>query len=218
MDLAHKYISIEGPMCVGKTELAQLLAKRLNGRTVLESAENPFLERFYTDMENYAFRTQMFFLLTRYEQQREILQMHLFEQCVITDYLFDKNRIFAYLTLSDDELLIYDKVYRLISKSIPKPDLVIYLQASTRVLQKRIRSKGRPFERYVSQDYLFEMNKCYNTFFLGYEDAPLLVVNTDNVDFTDSKELEGLIDEMKRLNYGKRYYAPNLDMRRLKIR
>ena len=165
-------------------------------------------------MENYAFKTQVFFLLSRYEHQREILQMNLFERCVITDYLFDKNRIFAYLTLSDDELILFERIYRLLSRGVPKPDLVVYLQASTKTLMKRIRERGKPFERYISQDYLFEMNKCYNTFFLEYDEAPLLVVNTDNVDFTRPEELERLIAEMKSLTHGKRYYAPNLDMRR----
>lgn len=209
MNLRHKYISIEGAIGAGKTSLAQILAERTRSKLVLERLEeNPFLSRFYEDRMKYSFQAQLFFLLTRYGQQRELLQQDLFYDCVICDYLFAKDRIFAYLNLTEDELLLYEHIYDFLDDAIPKPDLVIYLQASTDVLMERIKRRGREYERKISQEYIRDLNERYNSFFFHYSQAPLLVVNTDNLDFIhDERDLMELVEEIRRMKGGKEYYV-----------
>lgn len=208
MDLHHKYIAIEGAIGAGKTSLTQLLAERTRAKLVLERLEeNPFLPRFYEDKSKYAFQMQLFFLLNRYSQQRELLQQDLFYDCVICDYLFAKDRIFAYLNLNEDELLLYERIYDFLDGVIPRPDLVIYLQASTDILMERIKRKGREYEKSISEGYLRDLNERYNSFFFHYSQTPLLVVNTDNLDFlNDERDLMDLIDEIRRMKGGKEYY------------
>lgn len=215
MDLRHKYIAIEGSIGVGKTSLAKLLAEKLEGRVILEMMEeNPFISKFYSNREKYAFQTQLFFLLNRYQQQRGLLQRELFDKCVICDYLFAKDRIFAYLNLDDDELNLYERIYQFLDEEIPKPDLVIYLQASVTMLLERIRKRGRNYEREASEEYLAEVNRSYNDFFFHYASTPLLVVNTDSIDFVNNEDdLEDLINEMKRMKSGTQYYVPVLHKR-----
>ncbi len=208
MNLHHKYISIEGAIGAGKTTLAQLLAERTRARLVLEQLEeNPFLAKFYEDKAKYAFQSQLFFLLNRYGQQRELLQQDLFYDCIICDYLFSKDRIFAYLNLSEDELLLYEHIYEFLNEAIPRPDLVVYLQASTDILMERIKRRGRDYEKRITQEYVRELNERYNSFFFHYSQTPLLVVNTDNLDFIhDDKDLMDLIEEIRRMRGGKEYY------------
>ncbi len=207
--LRHRYIAIEGSIGAGKTSLANILAEMSQSKLVLEDLEeNPFLPKFYQDMENYAFQMQLFFLLSRYSQQRGLLQQDLFYDCVISDYLFAKDRIFAYLNLDEDELILYEKIYGFLNEAIPKPDLVIYLQASTDVLIDRIKRRGRPYERNITWDYLRELNERYNSFFSYYSQSPLLVVNTDSLDFINNEEdLLDLVEEIKRIRGGKEYYV-----------
>jgi deoxyguanosine kinase len=209
MNLRHKYIAIEGSIGAGKTSLAQLLAERAKARLVLERLEeNPFLPRFYEDRSKYAFQSQIFFLLTRYSQQRELLQQDLFYDCVICDYLFAKDRIFAYLNLNEDELLLYERIYEFLDDAIPKPDLVVYLQTGTDILMERIKRRGRDYERKISEEYVRELNERYNSFFFHYSQTPLLVVNTDNLDFiNDERDLVNLMEEIRRMKGGKEYYA-----------
>ena len=174
-----RYIVVEGPIGVGKTTFVNLLAEVFQAETVLERAEeNPFLSKFYGDTNKFAFQTQIFFLLTRYQQQQEILQTELFRQNIISDYLFAKDRIFAYLNLSEDELVLYEWIYQLLDQRVVKPDLVIYLQAPVQVLLKRIRKRALWYEKEMDQEYLEKVSKAYNTFFFHYKDTPLLVVNT----------------------------------------
>jgi len=208
MDLRHRYISIEGAIGAGKTSLAKILAEMAGAKLVLEQPEdNPFLQRFYENMEKYAFQMQLFFLLSRYSQQRELVQQDLFYDCVISDYLFAKDRIFAYLNLDEDELILYEHIYELLNEAIPRPDLVIYLQASTNVLMERIKSKGRTYERKISEKYMRELNERYNSFFSYYSLSPLLVVNTDNLDFTNNQsDLMDLIKEVQNMKGGREYY------------
>jgi len=208
--LEGKYIVIEGTIGVGKTSLARELSREINGKLVLEkSEENPFLEKFYTNAEEYAFQTQIFFLLSRYRQQQKILQRELFKRAVVCDYLFTKDRIFAYLNLNEDELGLYNHLEPLLAKRIPAPDLVIYLQASTSVLIKRIKNRGKQYEMEISEKYIEDLNKAYNHFFFLYKDSPLLFVDTDQIDFVHSRiDLNDLIKTIKDMRGGTQYYKP----------
>ncbi|MFQ5881135.1 MAG: deoxynucleoside kinase [Candidatus Methylomirabilales bacterium] len=204
------YLAVEGPVGVGKTSLAELLAQHLQARAVLEVAEeNPFLKDFYRDMRRYAFQTQLYFLLTRYRQQQEILQFDLFRQRLVSDYLFVRDRIFAYLTLDDHELALYEKIHSLLESRIPKPDFIIYLQADVEALYKRIAIRGREYERGIPQDYLKDLVEAYNHFFFHYTETPLLVINTTDIDFVKRKEdLKDLITQVQTLRRGTQYYVP----------
>ena len=205
-----KYIAIEGPIGVGKTSLARLLAEEFGGRTLLEEVEsNPFLPRFYAEPKKYAFQTQLFFLLCRYQQQKEMVQQELFDSVVVSDYLFAKDRIFAYLNLDENELGLYEQVYRLLDTRIPKPDLVIYLQASTEVLFDRIEKRAIEYESTLSREYLERLVDAYNRYFFYYNETPLLTVNTSNIDFVESKEdLTDLVREIREMKGGSQHYIP----------
>lgn len=204
------YVAVEGAIGVGKTSVVTRLAERLDAATVLEEVgQNPFLKDFYDGKGGAPFQVELFYLLSRYRQQQELLQRHLFQQVTLSDYVFDKSKLFAYLTLDDNELLIYDKLYCLLSESVPLPDLVVYLQAPTEVLLRRIRQRGRPEEEALSQDYLAEVNRAYNHFFFHYTRTPLLVVNTAEVDFVHRDEdLEDLLKQIRSMGKGTQYYVP----------
>ncbi|MFH1010671.1 MAG: deoxynucleoside kinase [bacterium] len=205
-----RYIVIEGVIGVGKTSLAQLLTERLHGRLVLERPEeNPFLESFYLDPRRYAFQTQLFFLLSRYRQQQELPQPDFFHPILVADYLFAKDKIFAYITLSEVELLLYERVWEILEPRIRKPDLVIYLQSSTERLMQNIRLRNRPYESPISKEYIRTLNEAYNQFFLHYNDTSLLIVNATRLDFVKSREdLESLTREITRERTGKTFYNP----------
>jgi deoxyadenosine/deoxycytidine kinase len=205
-----RYIAIEGPIGVGKSSLAELLARELGGKTLLEEVEeNAFLPKFYGDMKKYAFQTQLFFLLSRYQQQKDMFQPELFKTSVVSDYLFAKDRIFAYLTLDENELCLYEQVYRLLDTRIPKPDLVIYLQASTDVLLDRIGRRNFEYEKGVKDEYLEKLIDAYNRYFFYYSDTPLLVVNTTEIDFVNNPEdLANLVKEIKSMKGGSQHYIP----------
>ena len=205
-----RYIAIEGPIGVGKTTLAELLAEQFGAKTLLEEVDtNPFLPKFYEDPKKYAFQTQVFFLLSRYQQQRELSQYDLFKNSVVSDYLFAKDRIFAYLNLDDDELALYEQLYRLIDARITKPDLVIYLQASSKVLIERIKKRGKDYEQGITEQYLERLVDAYNRYFFYYKETPLLVVNTSAIDFVNNREdREDLIKEIDSVKGGVQYYIP----------
>jgi len=205
-----QYIVIEGVIGVGKTSLAKLLAEEMDARVVLEEVEeNPFLPDFYRQPEQYAFQTQIFFLLSRYRQQQEFPQQDLFHRKVISDYLFDKDKIFAYINLSEKELSLYERLWTLLRRDIPQPDLVIYLQANTETLMHRIRERGRPFEKTISPEYIQRLNEAYSYFFFHYTDSPLLVVNTARIDFVHNPEdLRDLLLQIRKPHTGTTYYVP----------
>ena len=205
-----RYIVIDGPIGVGKTSLATLLAPELNARIIFERAEeNPFLTDFYKDPVRFRFQTQIFFLMSRYAQQEEFSQHDLFNQVTISDYLFAKDRIFAYLNLNDHELALYDQIFKMLEPKIVKPDLVIFLQADTETILRRIKQRGRPFEKEVSRDYIESVNEAYNHYFFRYSDTPLLVINTSDIDFVHNPEdLDDLIRQVLSMRQGTLYYVP----------
>jgi len=204
------YLALEGPIGVGKTTLAQVLARELNARLILEDGEqNPFLARFYEDPEKYAIPVQLYFLLTRYNQQRELIQRPLLEQATVADYLFAKDRIFANLNLAPDELVLYEQVYKLLDSRMAKPDLVVYLLARVEVLAERLRRRNRDFERDISYEYLERVSTAYRDFFFYYDEAPLLVVDTSEIDFVNNpSDLADLIREIDRAGQGVQHYVP----------
>ncbi len=208
--LHTRYLVTEGPIGVGKTSLTSLLADELNARLILERAEdNPFLPDFYKNSTRYRFQTQMFFLLSRFSQQQEMIQPDLFTRITISDYLFDKDRIFAYLTLDEHELPLYEQVYKILEPKIVKPDLVIFLQADTDMLLRRIRQRGRSFEKEINHDYIAAVNEAYNNFFFHYNDTPLLVINTSDIDFVHRREdLDDLLKQIMNMKQGTQYYVP----------
>lgn len=205
-----KYIVVEGPIGVGKTSLAKILASEFRARSVFERVEdNPFLAKFYEDPQTYGFQNQIFFLLSRYQQQRELSQQELFREGTVADYLFAKDRIFATLNLSSDELALYQRLYGLLDPRVPKPDLVVYLQATAEVLYKRLKKRDKFYERNVTLEYLREVAQAYNQFFFRYEESPLLVVNTSEIDFVASSEdLADLIKEINNMGSGTQHYIP----------
>lgn len=207
--LPFRHIAVEGPIGVGKTSLVDLLAKRFRGTKVLEDAANPFLDDFYKDKRGAAFRCQLFFLLSRHDQQRGVAQRDLFTELVLADYTFAKDKIFAYLTLDDSELMIYNRLYELLQDTIPRPDLVIYLQANQETLLRRIRKRGRAYEKAISPDYLQELSEAYAHYFYRYDETPLLVVNTNGIDFVHTPDhFEALVEQIAGAQKGTQYYAP----------
>jgi deoxyguanosine kinase len=208
-DLKFPYIALEGPIGVGKTTLAKVLAKKLGSTLLLEDLQNPFLPDFYSGRKGASFQCQLFFLLTRYQQQQQLVQRSLFDTRVVADYIPKKDKIFAHLNLNDSELVLYEKMYSILMDNVPKPDAVIYLQATTDTLIKRIRSRSRDYEKRISDEYIDELNKAYNFFFFRYTETPLLIVNTNDVDFERSAdELDHLIGQVNRLERGVLLYAP----------
>jgi deoxyguanosine kinase len=210
--MPFQYIAIEGPIGAGKTSLAERLASRLDAATVLEDNENPFLADFYSGRTGAALQAQLFYLLNRHRQQLSLRQGRLFSQATITDYLFDRDKIFAYLNLDDNELFIYQRLYDLLSADIPSPDLVIYLQAPTDVLERRLKERAREQESEAPDpdpSYLRELNEAYQHFFFHYTATPLLVVETSQLDLTGSDEaLDDLLRQINTMGRGTRYYVP----------
>jgi deoxyadenosine/deoxycytidine kinase len=211
-DMPFQYIAIEGPIGVGKTALAERLASRLDATTILEEAENPFLADFYNARPGSALQAQLFYLLNRHRQQIALRQGDLFSQATVSDYLFDKDKIFAYLNLDDNELFIYQRLYDLLAKDVPSPDLVIYLQAPTEVLVRRLRDRAREVESETldpDDGYVRELNEAYQHFFFHYSATPLLVVETSQLDLAGSDDaLDDLLKQVQGMGRGTQYYVP----------
>jgi len=204
------YINIEGAIGVGKTGLAKILAERINARLILEETQaNPFLSDFYRDRKRYAFQTQLYFLLSRHRQQQGLFATDLFHKKTVSDYLFDKDRIFASVNLDEREFYLYEKLLSILKKDVPKPDLVIYLQSSSEVLLRRIKKSGRPYEKNIDSDYVKTLNEAFNHYFFHYTHTPLLVVNTDQIDLVhDMKNLSDLLNFIGTPFSGTKYYVP----------
>ncbi|GMU63869.1 MAG: hypothetical protein AMXMBFR36_01430 [Acidobacteriota bacterium] len=206
--LPFRYLAVDGPIGVGKTSLVDRLVRRFEAVKVLEDVENPFLPDFYQDRSGAAFQTQMYFLLSRFKQQRDVVQQELFQRLVVADYIFQKDKIFAYLTLSDDELALYDKLYATLEPSVAVPDLVLYLTADVDTCMSRIRRRGRGFEREISADYMSELIDAYNHYFHYYNRSPLLVVDTRNLDLlAKGGDFDELVEQLKRPIRGTEYFA-----------
>jgi len=204
------YIAIEGPIGVGKTSLANLMAKELGARLVLEEfEENPFLPDFYNDPERYAFQTQLFFLLQRYRQQQELRQVDMFQNLLVTDYMFVKDRLFASLNLNEKEMQLYDTVANLLERNIIKPDLVIYLQADTDTLMKNISMRGREMENEITYEYIDALSQVYTEYFFRYQDTPLVIINTNNIDFVNNeKDFQEVIQYIRQPVSGTKFFNP----------
>ena len=204
------YIAIEGPVGVGKTSLANLMSKELSARLVREEFdENPFLPDFYKDPERFAFQTQLFFLLQRYRQQQELRQVDMFQKLLITDYMFVKDRLFASLNLGEKEMQLYDTVANLLERNIIKPDLVIYLQADTDTLMKNIAKRGREMETGITYEYIDALSQVYTEYFFRYQDTPLVIINTNNIDFVHNEDdLKEVIKYIRQPVSGTKFFNP----------
>jgi deoxyguanosine kinase len=210
--MSFQYIAIEGPIGVGKTSLAERLATRLDAALVLEETENPFIADFYGGRSGAALQAQLFYLLNRHRQQLTLRQGDLFAQTTIADYVFDRDKIFAYLNLDDNELFIYQRLYDLLVRDVPPPDLVIYLQAPADVLVRRIRERAKErdtAEPMPQPDYIRELNEAYQHFFFHYSATPLLVVETSQVGLSASDAaVDDLLRQIRTMTRGTRYYVP----------
>ncbi len=209
-----KYIAIEGVIGAGKTSLAKLLAHKLNAKIILEEFEsNPFLGGFYDNPEKYAFQTQMFFLINRFKQQEELIQEDLFSNFLVSDYIFSKDKIFAYLNLSGDELKLYESIYPLLERDLRKPDLVIYLQSSIDRLIYNIKKRSRKVESGITRSYIAKLNDAYNNYFFKYNNTPLLIVNSTEIDFVNNNnDFEELYRQIFREDRGfMEYFNPSTE-------
>ncbi len=206
----HQYIVIEGPLGIGKTSLARMLAERIGAQLLLEDVEeNPFLVNFYQDQKKYGFQAQIFFLLRRYNLALQMSQMGLFQRTTVSDFLFDKDQIFARVNLDENEFWLYEQLYKILKKRVTPPDLVIFLQAKTEVLMQRIRKRSRKYEKNIPFKYLENVNKAFNEFFFHYSDCPLLVVNASEIDFVHVPEdFEDLVSRIGNMKSGVQYYIP----------
>lgn len=208
------YVAIEGAIGAGKTSLAKLLGERLNARLVTESfQDNPFLADFYEDPERFAFQTQLWFLLQRYQQQQQLRQVDMFHNLLVTDYMFVKDRLFASLNLNEKEMSLYDTVANMMERNVIHPDLVIYLQADTDTLMKNISRRGRDYEKNMSWDYIDALNQVYNEYFFRYQDTPLVIINTSNIDFVHNKgDLDEVISYIRQPVTGTKFFNPTTGM------
>jgi len=204
------YVAIEGSIGVGKTSLAKLLSVKLSARLVLETfQENPFLADFYEEPDRFSFQTQLWFLLQRYQQQQELRQVDMFHNLLVSDYMFIKDRLFASLNLKEKEMSLYDSVANMMEKNVLHPDLVIFLQADTDTLMNNIKRRGREYEKNISWDYIDSLNQVYNEYFFRYQDTPLVIINTNNIDFVhNERDLEEVINYIRQPVAGTKFFNP----------
>jgi deoxyadenosine/deoxycytidine kinase len=206
-----KHVSVEGVLGAGKTALCRILEGRCDARLVLEEGEeNPFLPKFYKNRKSFAFQTQLWFLLSRYRQLSEtFVQLDLFHDVTVFDYMFAKDRIFAAVNLDENELALYNSIVSVLEDRVPVPDYVVYLQASTEVLCRRIEKRGRPFESGVDADYVEQLNQAYNHYFFHYTDSPLLIINTNDIDFVENEsDLDEVLREICKALPGSNFFQP----------
>ncbi len=207
-EIPFRQIAIEGAPRCQKTKLAQILSQMIGGRLVLDRPENPYLNDFYNEKDGASFLAQLVFLVNRYHQQLRLSQRDLFEERVISDYLFEKDKIYAYQTLGDDELVVYERIYGILSERIPRPDAVVYLQISQPTLLKRIAREGSAAEKSISEKYLGDLVEAFDYFFFNYQATPLLTVKADELDLTKEEEIEDIVARLGQLKKGPQYYVP----------
>jgi len=209
-DLTSKYIVIEGPIGVGKTSLSNKLALEWDAELILENVDdNPFLSKFYKNPREVSLQTQLYFLLTRTRQVQSFKQQDIFSQTRVSDFMLQKDRLFAQVTLNNEEYDLYDQLYSYMAVDIPKPDLLIYLQAPANVLMKRIKKRGRNFEKYINTEYLERLNSMYLKFFSTYDGSPLLIVNAEDIDFVNNAiDYKNLLDKIYSIDKGRHYFNP----------
>ena len=206
--IIFRHIAIEGPPKAGKTQLARQLAQKIGGRAIFDRVENPYLRDFYDEKEGAAFLAQLVFLVNRYHQQQRLMQRDLFEERVICDYLLEKDKIYAYQTLTDDELIVYERIYGIFSERVAKPDLAIYLQISLPTLVRRLTQEGSSWEKNISEKYLADILEAFDYFFFNYEATPLLVIRADELDFSREEDIMDIVDKIKQMKKSPLYYVP----------
>ncbi len=208
-DLPYRYLAVDGPIGVGKTTLVEMLARRFEGVKILEDVDNPFLEGFYADRPGTAFQTELYFLLTRYKQQMELIQGELFEPIRLADYTFAKSRLFAHMNLTDGDRMLFEKLYEMLAPQLLQPDLLIFLTADIETCMARIRKRQRAIEQNISADYLGELIEAYNRHYYLYDGSPLLVVESRNLDFEHKpSDFEELLHHVCREIRGTEYFVP----------
>lgn len=207
-EFPYQHIAVEGVLKCGKSELAKKLSEKIGGRLILDRRENPYLKEFYDEKEGAAFLAQLVFLVNRYHQQSALLQRDLFAERIFCDYLFEKDKIYAYQTLTDEELQVYEKIFSIFSGKIARPDLTIYLQITPPTLKKRISSHGLPVEKNISEKYLEDLMEAFDYYFFNYQATPLLVVKADDLDFDNEDDINDLIEKIKQLKKSSLYYVP----------
>jgi len=207
-DIPFRHIAVEGIMKSGKTRLAKILAQKIGGKVIFDRLENPYIKDFYDELEGAAFLAQLVFLINRYHQQSRLLQRDLFEERVICDYMFEKDKIYAYQTLTDDELVVYERIYGILTERVAKPDLVIYLQISLQTLLRKIEKQGSDLEKNISEKYLEDVLGAFDYFFFNYQIAPLLVVRADELDLDREEDIFDLVDKIKQMKKSPLFYVP----------
>jgi len=208
IDIEAKHIAVEGVFKSGKSKLADLLSQKLGGKVVLDKTENPYLKEFYDEKDGGAFLAQLVFLVNRYHQQVRLVQRDLFEERILCDYLFEKDKIYAFQTLSDDELVVYEKIYGVFAERVPKPDLVIYLQIGLPTLIKRISKDGTPLERNITEKYLQDLIEAFDYFFFNYQASPLLVIKSDDLNLASEADLDDVLDQLRHMKKASLFYVP----------
>ncbi|MFQ6108373.1 MAG: deoxynucleoside kinase [Candidatus Aminicenantales bacterium] len=206
--IVFRHIAIEGPPKAGKTHLANQLAKKIGGRIIFDRVENPYLKDFYDEREGAAFLAQLVFLVNRYYQQQRLMQRDLFEERVICDYLLEKDKIYAYQTLTDDELIVYERIYSILSERVAKPDLAIYLQISLPTLVERLTQKGSSWEKNISEKYMADILEAFDYFFFNYEATPLLVIRADDLDFSREEDIMDIVEKIGHMKKSPLFYVP----------
>ena len=210
MSSLYYNISIEGTIGAGKTSLANMISSDLKAKLILEKfEENPFLKDFYGNQDRYAFQTQLFFLLSRYSQHQDLKQVDIFSKTLVSDYMFIKDRLFAALNLNDREMVLYDNIAKILEKDIIYPDLAIFLQADTDKLMSNIKKRGRQYEQDIDWNYINSLNQVYNEYFFRYDKGPLLIINTNDIDFVNNKDdFRGILSFLNEPIKGRKYYNP----------
>jgi deoxyadenosine/deoxycytidine kinase len=207
-EIAFRHVAVEGVLKSGKTLLANLMSQKLGGRVLLDKSDNPYLKDFYEEKEGGALLAQLVFLVNRYHQQVRLAQRELFEERIFCDYLFEKDKIYAYQTLTDEELVVYDRIYSILSERLVKPDLVIYLQISLPTLLKRLAREGNPLEKNISERYLEDLIEAFDYFFFNYQITPLLVVRADSLDLTRDEDLEVVVQQVRQMKTRQQFFVP----------